>query len=223
MTEEDDDPEIAYFREIERAFVQRRGDPLFISNADFVFLSRLWKRGIPKRIVLRGMADAFDAHAHSFARKQKIRSLKFCEDQIKAAVDRYRKSLQAEGPSRRDLSTALRALDERVGAISPEPGMAEAVATARLRLRGIADAVDQNRTFDAEPALAGLEDDLVAAAASALGPGESAEIEQASRDATSAYKSRMPANVYENLIGESVRRKTLQRFGLPRFLLAEIE
>jgi hypothetical protein len=33
----------------------------------------------------------------------------------------------------------------------------------------------------------------------------------------------MPANVYETLIGESLRRKILQSYGLPRFLLAEIE
>jgi hypothetical protein len=56
-----------------------------------------------------------------------------------------------------------------------------------------------------------------------LGESVLAGIEQASRDATAAYKSRMPANVYETLIGESVRRKILLRFGLPRFLLAEIE
>ena len=41
-------PEVAYFREIERAFVERRGDPLFISNADWVFLAKLWKKGVPK-------------------------------------------------------------------------------------------------------------------------------------------------------------------------------
>ena len=101
------EPEVAYFRDIERAFVERRGDPLFISNADWVFLAKLWKKGVPRRVVLRGMTDAFDAHAHSFARKQKIRSLKFCEDQITAAVDRYRRALQAEGPGRRGLCLSL--------------------------------------------------------------------------------------------------------------------
>ena len=223
MPAEADDPEVAYFREIERAFVERRGDRLFISNADFVFLSKLWKKGIPKRIVLRGMTDAFDAHAHSFSRKQKIRSLKFCEDQITAAVDRYRRALQSEGPSRRGLSGALRSLVERVGALPPEARLTEVVAEARKRLIEIANTVDKDRSFDAEPALAELEDRLVAAAVTALGPAGVAALEEASRDATSAYKSRMPANVYENLIGESVRRKTLQSFGLPRFLLAEIE
>ena len=48
-------------------------------------------------------------------------------------------------------------------------------------------------------------------------------LEEASRNATEAYKSRMPTSVYKTLIAESVRRKILQRFSLPRFLLAEIE
>lgn len=217
------EPEVAYFRDIERAFVEKRGDPLFISNADWVFLAKLWKKGVPKRVVLRGLTDAFDAHAHSFSRKQKIRSLKFCEDQITAAVDRYRRALQAEGPARRGLGGTLQALEERVGALPTRPEIAEAVAAARRSLLEIAATVAADRGFSADRALSEVEDRLVEAASQALGPAALAEIEQMSRDATAAYKSRMPAKVYETLIGESVRRKILQRFGLPRFLLAEIE
>ncbi len=217
------EPEVAYFRDIERAFVEKRGDPLFISNADWVFLAKLWKKGVPKRVVLRGVTDAFDAHAHSFSRKQKIRSLKFCEDQITAAVDRYRRALQAEGPTRRGLGGALQALEERVGALPARPEIAAAVAAARRSLLEIATAVAADKGFSAERALSEVEDRLVEAASQALGASALAEIEQVSRDATAAYKSRMPARVYETLIGESVRRKILQRFGLPRLLLAEIE
>ena len=217
------EPEVAYFREIERAFVERRGDPLFISNADWVFLASLWKKGIPKRVVLRGMTDAFDAHAHSFARKQKIRSLKFCETEITAAVDRYRRALQAEGPSRRGIAGAIEKLEERVGSAPASPDIAAAVAEARRGLLEIARSVDQDKAFDADRALAGIEDHLVDAASKALGAPALEDLEASSRDATAAYKSRMPAKVYQTLIGESVRRKILQRFGLPRFLLAEIE
>ncbi len=217
------EPEIDYFRDIERAFVERRGDPLFISNSDWVFLAKLRKKGIPKRVVLRGMTDAFDAHAHSFARKQKIRSLKFCETEITAAVDRYRRALQAEGPSRRSLGSAITKLAEKIAALDAPPAMAMAIATARRSLLEIAAAVEKDRAYDAEKALAGLEDRLVEAAAAGLGAEAVSAIEEASRDATGAYKSRMPASVYETLIEESVRRKILQRFSLPRFLLAEIE
>jgi len=217
------EPEVAYFRDIERAFVERRGDPLFISNADWVLLSKFLKKGIPKRVVLRGITDAFDAHAHSFARKQKIRSLKFCETEITSAVDRYRRALQAEGPSRRGLSGALLRLEERVGSVPEAPDLADAVAEAKRGLQELAQSVDGDKTFDAEKALTRIEDRLVTAASNALGADAVTAIQQASRDATAAYKSRMPAKVYEALIEESVRRKILQRFGLPRFLLAEIE
>jgi hypothetical protein len=216
------EPEVAYFRDIERAFVERRGDPLFISNADWVFLAKLWKKGVPRRVVLRGMTDAFDAHAHSFARKQKIRSLKFCETEITAAVDRYRRALQAEGPSRRGLGGAIEALEQRVGALQVPREMADAVAEARCHLLEIAGAA-ADKGFAADKALSAVEDGLVEAASRALDASILTGIEQASRDATAAYKSRMPAKVYETLIGESVRRKILQHFGLPRVLLAEIE
>ncbi len=217
------EPEVAYFRDIERAFVERRGDPLFISNADWVFLAKLWKKGVPMRVVLRGMTDAFDAHAHSFSRKQKIRSLKFCETEITAAVDRYRRAFQSDGPSRRGLSGAIEKLEERVAALPAPPEIAAALAEARRGLIDIAKSADQDQALDADQALTRVEDRLVHAASIALGPHERKALDQATREATAAYKSRMPGSVYETLIGESVRRKILQRFGLPRFLLAEIE
>jgi hypothetical protein len=217
------EPEVAYFRDIERAFVARRGDPLFISNADWVFLGRLFKKGIPKRVVLRGLTDAFDAHAHSFARKQKIRSLKFCEAEITAAVERYRRALRAEGPSRQGLPGAILKLEEAVGSASPAPELAEAIAETRRSLTELARMVEGNRTLEADRHLAEIEDHLVVAASKTLGADLLAAIERASREATEAYKSRMPQKVYETLIGESVRRKTLAQFGLPRLLLADIE
>lgn len=217
------EPEIAYFRDIERAFVERRGDPLFISNADWVFLAKLRKKGIPKRVVLRGLTDAFDAHAHSFARKQKIRSLKFCEAEITAAVDRYRRALQAEGPSRRSLGGAIARIEEKIASIETPSEMAAAITAARRGLRDVVTALEKDRAYDADKALAALEDRLVEAATAALGAETVRALEKASRDATGAYKSRMPASVYQTLIDESVRRKILQRFSLPRFLLAEVE
>jgi hypothetical protein len=217
------EPEVGYFRDIERAFVERRGDPLFISNADWVFLSKLLRKGVPKRVVLRGMTDAFDAHAHSFARKQKIRSLKFCEAEITAAVERYRRALRADGPSPRGLPAAIRKLEEALGSVPPAKELGEAIAEARQTLRRVANRVDEDKTYEVDKALSDAEDLLARAAAKALGPEELREIENASREATGSYQSRMPAKVYETLIGESVRRKILQRFGLPRFLLADLE
>lgn len=217
------DPEVDFFRDIERAFVERRGDPLFISNADWVFLAKLWKRGVPKRIVLRGITDAFDAHAHSFSRKQKVRSLKFCEDQITAAVDRYKRAQQADGPSRRGLPDALLKLEARVGDAPSTPASAGALAEARAALRAAAESAAADRAYDAEAAVARIEDALSDALGHVLGPDTLTALESESRAITASYQSRMPANVYEALIGESVRRKVLQHFSLPRLLLSEVE
>lgn len=220
---EPSDPEINYFRDLERAFVERRGDPLFISNADWVFLAKLWKKRVPMRVVLRGITDAFDAHAHSFARKQKVRSLKFCETEITAAVDRYRRALRSEGPGPRGLGAALHGLAERITGGAGSPEVEDARQIAARGVLEVAKAVADDKTFDVALGLARIEDGLVEAASRALGPEVVAGFSRDSRGATTAYRSRMPAKVYETLIEESVRRKILQRFGLPRLLLSEIE
>jgi len=219
----DDDPDIAYFRDLERAFVERRGDPLFISNADWVFLAGLRKKGVPRRVVLRGITDAFDAHAHSFARRQKIRSLRFCENEITAAVDRYRRALRSDGPGRRGLGAALEKLEERLGTVTIADELKPAFDAARAELRTAVEKAEKDKAFEIERELAGIEDRLVATASASLDASALGELEEATRAATAAYKSRMPATVYETLIAESVRRKILQRFGVPRFLLAELE
>ena len=218
-----DDPEVAYYREIERAFVERRGDPLFISNADWVFLAKLRRRGIPQRIVLRGIADAFDAHAHSFSRKQKIRSLSFCEGEITAAVARFRRAHRADGDPRRDLGEALLKLEARIGALPAVEGLSPALDEARERLRAIAEQFEGEPSFDVGPALNVVEDALYEAVSTVLGTEALRTFENDSREATSSFKSRMPDGVYETLIAESIRRKALQHFGLPRLLLAEVE
>jgi hypothetical protein len=55
-----------------------------------------------------------------------------------------------------------------------------------------------------------------------IGADERGAIESAARDITAGYASRMPSKVYDDLIAETVRRRVLQRFGLPRLLLSEV-
>ena len=121
------------------------------------------------------------------------------------------------------MGAAILGLETRLGALTQATAIGAAHEGARKSLVAIAKSADADPSFDAEQALSHAEDQLVIAASKALGTTALAEIEVATREATAAYKSRMPANIYETLIGESVRRKTLQHFGLPRFLLTEIE
>ena len=56
------DPEAAYYQSVEEFFVSRRGDPLFLSNSDWLLVRKWRVAGLPLRVVLRGIADALDAH-----------------------------------------------------------------------------------------------------------------------------------------------------------------
>ena len=51
--EGDVEREAAYYREVEEFFVSRRGDPLFLSNADWLLIRRWRRSGLPLRVVLR--------------------------------------------------------------------------------------------------------------------------------------------------------------------------
>ncbi len=69
------DPEAGYYQAVEEYFVSRRGDPLFLSNADWNLVRRWRLAGIPLRVVLRGIRDALDGHAHGWSRQRKVGSL----------------------------------------------------------------------------------------------------------------------------------------------------
>lgn len=219
----DPGPDAAYFRDIERAFVERRGDPLFISNADWVYLAKLRKKGIPMRVVLRGITDAFDAHEHSFARRQKIRTLRFCENEIDAAVARYRRALQGDGPGARAVKTALETLASAVES-SGSGGeiLRQSVIDAASAIRQIANDSHGVADDEIDRRLEAVEARLFESALTVIPESERQAIEAAARATTAGYVNRMPARVYEDLIVESVRRRVLQRFGLPRLLLSEV-
>jgi hypothetical protein len=87
------DPEAAYYQSVEEFFVSRRGDPLFLSNADWLLIRKWRQAGTPLRIVLRGIADALDAHAHSFSRDRKVGSLAYCAAEVEVARERWQRAL----------------------------------------------------------------------------------------------------------------------------------
>ena len=69
------DPEADYYQTVEEYFVSRRGDPLFLSNAEWNIVRQWRLAGLPLRIVLRGIRDALDAHALGWNRERKVKSL----------------------------------------------------------------------------------------------------------------------------------------------------
>ncbi len=210
-------PEAAYYQTVEEFFVSRRGDPMLLSNADWLLIRRWRTQGVPLRIVLRGIADALDAHAHSWGRHRKVGSLRYCEAEVERARERWERALGDErtAPDVGGVLEALAAALERARGLGP--GAAAAALAAADRLRSLRDA---SRPRDAEPELRAAEAALVSAIR-----GEDPEtahgLEAAVDASLAAYRSRMPARVFASVRDESLARELLARHGLPRLTLFE--
>ena len=211
------DPEAAYYQTIEEFFVARRGDPLFLSNADWLLIRGWRKAGTPLRVVLRGIADALDGHAHSWGRHRKVGSLAYCAAEVEVARERWQRALAlGEEPGARPdaaLSGFADALDQ-----APLDGETR-VHAARLaaEIRGWAGTAPPLR--DVEPMLAEREAALLARLRGRVPADRLAELERAADAELAPYASRMPAAVLAQIRGDSVARRVLAVFGIPRLSL----
>ncbi len=214
------DPEVAYYQAIEELFVARRGEHLLLSNADWFLMNRWRKAGVPLRIVLRGIGDAFDARAQSWARRHKIARLAACEKDVAWAYERWHRALaigQAEGAR---VSELLESLAEACANAALPPGAAAAFRdrlVSRLREASTAGAPDSLEAW-----LRSEEEELLRLLR--LQAGEAALAATASdvERELSPYRGRMPARVYQQVCLESQARRLLEKFGLPRLSLLQI-
>lgn len=206
------DPEAEYYQAIEEFFVARRGDPLFLSNADWLLIRRWRKAGLPLRIVLRGIGDALEGHAHSWGRARKVGSLRYCEAEVEVARERWERALTLGSEPERDLGATLVAFAEALrdahGLDSAATSLAERISVELLGL-----AQQDARPREIEPKLASFETRLVGAL------GGDASIE-AQVDATLApYRQKLPPKVFAELRQQSLIRERLAAHGLPRLSL----
>ncbi len=71
-----------YFTEIEETFIRRRGKHLLLSPLDWALIESWKERGIPLRIVVRGIENVFDAIEENPNRSSNIGSLSYCKNEI---------------------------------------------------------------------------------------------------------------------------------------------
>lgn len=211
------DPEAAYYQTIEEFFVARRGDPLFLSNPDWLLIRGWRKAGTPLRVVLRGIADALDGHAHSWGRHRKVGSLAYCAAEVEVARDRWQRALAlgeepGAGPDA-TLSAFADALDQ-----APLDGDAR-VHAARLGAEIRDWAGDPPPLRDVEAMLAERESALLARVRGLVSADRLAELERAADAELAPYASRMPAAVLAQIRGDSVARRVLALYGIPRLSL----
>lgn len=212
------DPEASYYQAVEDCFVARRGDPLFLSNADWLLIRRWRLAGIPLRVVLRGVGDALDGHAHSWGRKRKVGSLAYCEAEVEAARDRWERAMALGREQEGSPAAALRGFAEAVerarGAL---PALREQMAGLEGRLRDWSDHPPGLRTL--EPLLRAEEAALVTRLVRDLGPATVSALEGAADAELAPYATRMPAKVLAQIRSDSVARRVLGAYGLPRLSL----
>jgi hypothetical protein len=212
------DPEAEYYQSVEEFFVSRRGDPLFLSNPDWL-LVREWRRqGVPLRIVLRGIADALESHANSFSRHRKVSSLVYCRNEVEAARQRWERALadgEQEGVATPDflvgLAEKLRSapgLGPRAGGLVPElvSGLAQRAA-GDLPIRAL------------EPWLQAEERRLIGALRADMGEEAVGRLEAEVEADLAAYRDRLPERVLSEVRSESLARRALECHGLPRLSL----
>ena len=216
------DPEAEYYQAVEEYFVSRRGDPLFLSNAEWN-LVRSWRlAGLPLRIVLRGIRDALDAHAHGWSRDRKVKSLAYCKVAVETAGERWQRALALQGDEGQDALAALRgfasALEQarELGPSGTRAGVRDRPASCRERAE--AGSLDEVTGWLHE-----REGRLIGAIGDDLGAERLRAIEAEVDAGLERWRARMPAKVVETLRRESLARRLLEAHGLPRLSLFHLE
>jgi len=215
------DPEAAYYQAVEDYFVSRRGEPLMLSNADW-HLVRKWRvAGLPLRVVLRGIRDALDSHAHGWSRDRKVRSLAYCTQEVEAAKERWERALSLGRDDGFDAATILRAFAlDLEGGSGLGPHASKVAATIASELRGRADG---GRLEELSSWLSDRETSLLRAIRKDTPADQLAGIEAEVDEALETYRGRMPPRVLAQLRDESLARRLLEAHGLPRLSLFHVE
>jgi hypothetical protein len=214
------DPEAAYYQAVEEYFVSRRGDPLFLSNAEWNLVRKWRVAGLPLRVVLRGIRDAFEAHAHGWSRDRRVGSLAYCAREVEAAGERWERALALGREEGLDAAAALRGFAEdleRATGLGPRAQRAALEIAAEMRARA------GGRLEEATGWLAEREARLLEAIGLEEGEARRAALEEEVDVGLEPWRERMPARVLEQLRREQLARRRLEAHGLPRLSLFHLE
>jgi len=214
-------PEAEYYQTVEEYFVSRRGDPLFLSNADWNLVRKWRLAGLPLRIVLRGIRDALDGHAHGWSRDRKVKSLAYCAREVDAARERWESALALGREEGLDVAAALRGFAsdlERARDLGPRARSVANDLARELRERAPANRLDEVSAWLTEQEARLLE------AMAAEEEGERRVALEAEVDrGLERWRARMPPRVVDELRREQLARRRLEAHGLPRLSLFHLE
>jgi hypothetical protein len=215
------DPEASYYQAVEEYFVSRRGDPLFLSNAEWNLVRRWRLAGLPLRVVLRGIRDALDAHALGWSRDRKVGSLAYCAREVDAARERWQRALTLGREEGLDVAGALRAFAtdlERGSGLGARARPLAADVARQMRDRAATGSLGEVSAWLAEREAA-----LLQAIAADDGPERAKALEAEVDRELEQWRERMPPRVVAQLRGEKIARRRLDDHGIPRLSLFHLE
>jgi hypothetical protein len=215
------DPEAAYYQAVEEYFVTRRGESLFLSNADWNLVRKWRLAGLPLRVVLRGIRDALDAHEHGFGRDRRVGSLAYCTHEVDAARERWERALalgREEGGGGAEAALEAFACDLERASVPPSARATADAIAHELRGRHGEGGIEGLTAW-----LSACEERLVRALAGAESAERRAALDAEVDAALAPWRGRMPAPVLEQLRRESLARRRLESYGLPRLSLFHLE
>lgn len=99
-----------YFQTIARCFIEQRGTPFFLSSKEVEFIAKWEKMGIPLRLVIEGIKEAFIFNRMKSGKKKKIMSLAFCDLHVQRAFEQHRDRKVGQ----RRMTSAGRKREERI-------------------------------------------------------------------------------------------------------------
>jgi hypothetical protein len=226
-----------YFTEIEEHYQRRRGTTLLLSTLDWALIETWKNAGVPLEAVLRGIDDAFDKYDQRHSKSKKVNSLAYCSQAVLAAAEDMKEAaVGAAAPEKpypepafesAQIAAFLREnaarlekarLPERVGL-----SLTHLFRETATSLREMAAAIERSeklpRLEDLERRLTVLEEKLFALLMATAPDDDLVEVRaQADRD-LAPYRRNMTSTQIEQLHQQYVRKRLLERTGVPRLSL----
>ena len=225
-----------YFTEIEEHYQRRRRTILLLSTLDWALIETWKDAGIPLEAVLRGIDDAFDKYDQRPSKSKKVNSLAYCSQAVLAAAEDMKEAavgtagdspMKVPGFEVAEIAAFLRGNAEKIEKTKlPERTGFATGALAREEansLREMAEAIEHSGKLpqleDLERRLTVLEEKLFAALMAATPDEDLVQVRaEADRD-LAPYRRNMTAAQIEQLHKQYVRKRLLERCGVPRLSL----
>ena len=221
-----------YFTEIEEHYQRRRGTTLLLSTLDWALIETWKSAGIPLEAVLRGIDDAFDKYDQKPTKTKKVNSLAYCSQAVLAAAEETQDGATGTARSEPGFDAAqiiafLRESAERLEraklpqspTLSTTPLAKESAAALREMAESIETGGKLPRLEDVERRLTVLEEKLFAVLMAATPDYDLVEVRaQADRD-IAPFRRNMTAAQVEQLQKQYIRKRLLERTGVPRLSL----